>query len=208
MSLSYDTLYIIYNNMFKCMEFNGIEIKEKNKLELNLFKNLLESKSYERCNISGSKDNKNYTLTLLSFDSKYGKKKEGERMIKESLLKNDKTIIICQKDDQIKNLLNLINIDNELNPFLNVKLFIVMYKCFTYNNPKHSHASTSINVLDKSSEELLLDTYKIKKKNLPKININDAELIWYFSKVNLGDIIVITNYSDNAGIAVEYRYVI
>ncbi len=80
------------------------------------------------------------------------------------------------------------------------------YKLFTIIIPEHI-LSNKHEILNKEDEENLLNNELFcKKQNLPKIRINDPQIIWSPGKIN--DIVKITRYDDITGISIYYRVII
>lgn len=80
------------------------------------------------------------------------------------------------------------------------------YKLFTIIIPNHI-LSNKHEILSKEDADFLLNNILLcKRHNLPKIKLNDPQIIWSPGKIN--DIVKITRYDDITGISIYYRVII
>lgn len=80
------------------------------------------------------------------------------------------------------------------------------YKLFTIIIPNHILSNKHEILSDKESNHLLNNVLLCKKNNLPKIKLNDPQIIWSPGKIN--DIVKITRYDDITGLSIYYRIII
>ncbi len=80
------------------------------------------------------------------------------------------------------------------------------YKLFTIIIPEHI-LSNKHEILSKNdADDLLNNVLLCKLHNLPKIKLNDPQIIWSPGQIN--DIVKITRYDDITGISIYYRVII
>lgn len=193
--MSNNTYNILYNNLMAVFKNNGIQIVGEIKNELELFNNV-KIGSYERIEIDGKKDGKDYKIVLLPMQNKYTKKNNLTDLIGRYYLAYHKIMVVCVKEEQLNKLRNVVKlIDNEgLNKFITCS-----YKPFMYNLLEHCHGNT-ISILSKEEVELMMDSYKFELHDLPKIIAkSDPLILWHFDLVNKGDVIMVDDVSDNSG---------
>lgn len=80
------------------------------------------------------------------------------------------------------------------------------YKLFTIIIPNHILSNKHEILSEDDANNLLNNILLCKKINLPKIRLNDPQIIWSPGKVN--DIVKITRYDDITGISIYYRVII
>ncbi len=80
------------------------------------------------------------------------------------------------------------------------------YKLFTIIIPNHILSNKHEILSDQETNDLLNNILLCKKHNLPKIRINDPQIIW--SPGNINDVVKITRYDDITGISIYYRLII
>ena len=88
------------------------------------------------------------------------------------------------------------------------KMIIINYtfKLFTIIIPNHILSNKHEILSNEESEDLLNNVLLCKRHNLPKIKLNDPQIIWSSGKVN--DIVKITRYDDITGLSIYYRIII
>lgn len=193
----------LYNNLISLFKYNGIDIVSEDKNELELFNNI-KIGSYERIEIDGKKNGKDYKIVLLPEQNKYTKKKNSLDLLQRYQLAYHKIIVVCVKEEQI-NKLNVVvkSLGNDDDKFI-----VTGYKPFMYNLITHCHGNT-VSVLSEDDVELLKNSYKLDINNLPKNRYNiDALMLWHFDLVKKNDVIVIDDISDNSGGIPLYMIVI
>lgn len=191
---------IIYNNLLRLCENNGIEVVSEPKTELDITNNI-KIGSYERIEIDGKKNNKDYKFIILPFINKYTKKKNSLDLLQRYQDAYYKIMIICLKEEQLNKLQIVINsLDSN-------KFILINYKPVQYNFLTHCHGNKIKEIL--TDTKLIEDSFKLELSNLPKIYYGkDALTIWYFDLIKKGDVIIIDDISDNSGGILLYRYVI
>lgn len=80
------------------------------------------------------------------------------------------------------------------------------YKLFTIIVPNHILSNKHEILSEDDANNLLNNILLCKRMNLPKIKLNDPQIIWSPGKVN--DIVKITRYDDITGISIYYRVII
>jgi DNA-directed RNA polymerase subunit H (RpoH/RPB5) len=80
------------------------------------------------------------------------------------------------------------------------------YKLFTIIIPNHILSNKHEILNNDDAEHLLKNILLCKKHNLPKIKINDPQIIWTPGKIN--DVVKITRYDDITGLSIYYRVII
>lgn len=200
--MDYNTYRILYNNILELFNYNKITLSSPEITNQELFNNI-KTGSYERVEIDGKKDNKNYKVILFPEVNKYTKKKNATDLLNRYIEVCHKLLIICTKEEhsiKLKVVWELLGFPENM--------IISTYEPFMYQLPKHCHGN-EIKILTEEETNLLLKSYNIKKEYLPKIKYGtDALLLWNFDFVKKGDIIVIDDVSDNSGGIYLYRYVI
>lgn len=80
------------------------------------------------------------------------------------------------------------------------------YKLFTIIIPNHILSNKHEILSEDETNELLNNVLLCKKQNLPKIRLNDPQIIWSSGKLN--DVVKITRYDDITGVSIYYRIII
>lgn len=80
------------------------------------------------------------------------------------------------------------------------------YKLFTIIIPNHILSNKHEILSEDETNNLLNNILLCKKQNLPKIRLNDPQIIWSSGKLN--DVVKITRYDDITGISIYYRVII
>lgn len=80
------------------------------------------------------------------------------------------------------------------------------YKLFTIIIPNHILSNKHEILNNEEAEHLLKNILLCKRHNLPKIKINDPQIIWTPGKIN--DVVKITRYDDITGLSIYYRIII
>lgn len=176
-------------------ENNGIELVGDRKNELEIFNNV-KIGSYERIEIDGKKDGKDYKIVLLPVQNKYTKKKNLVDLLQRYYLAYHRILVVCAKEEQLNKLRGAVKlIDNEgLNKYITCS-----YKPFMYNLLTHCHGNT-IRILPEDEVKLMLDSYKFEVHDLPKIKVkSDPLALWHFDLIKKGDVIMVDDISDNSG---------
>lgn len=191
-----------YNNILRLCENNEIQVVSEPKSELDIANNI-KIGSYERIEIDGRKQGKDYKFIILPAMNKYTKKKNSTDLLQRYQEAYYKIMVICVREEQLTKLQIVINsLDSD-------KFILTSYKPIRYNFLTHCHGNVIKNILSKESIELLEDSFKLELSNLPKIKYgSDALTIWYFDMIKKGDVIVVDDISDNSGGILLYRYVI
>jgi DNA-directed RNA polymerase subunit H (RpoH/RPB5) len=217
------TLSKIYNNIFIYFNYKKLISIDEKISDSDFIKNIYNdeffiiktvSNEYSKENIQLIKDNINnldfnnnkFKITyiiIFHYNSElYTKTQE----LKKVLIKLKK---IPFKYDVI--LITKNSISTHVNNFIETiknKIYILnyTYKLFTIIIPEHI-LSNKHEILSKDEEnELLNNVLYCKKFNLPKIRLNDPQIIWTSGKIN--DIVKITRYDDITGISIYYRLII
>ncbi len=86
-----------------------------------------------------------------------------------------------------------------------LNIFMYVYDLFAIIIPKHILSNEHKILPSKDVEHLLNNVLFCKKNNLPKIKINDPQIIWSSGKV--GDVVCITRNSDISGLSLYYRVI-
>jgi len=186
------------------LEHNGIKLVGDRKSELEIFNNI-KIGSYERIEIDGKKNNKDYKVVLLPEQNKYTKKKNLVDLLQRYYLAYHKILVVCKKEEQLNKLQGAVKlIDNEGLE----KYIICSYRPFMYNLLTHCHGNT-LRVLSEDEVQLMTSSYKFVPENLPKIKEKvDALALWHFDLIKKGDIVEADDISDNSGGIILNRLVI
>lgn len=80
------------------------------------------------------------------------------------------------------------------------------YKLFTIIIPNHILSNKHEILTEDETSNLLNNILLCKRVNLPKIRLNDPQIIWSPGKIN--DVVKITRYDDITGISTYYRVII
>lgn len=111
---------------------------------------------------------------------------------------DDEHIILVFKEK-----INNLNIKN-LKEQTNVTIEIFMMKELQYNISKHTLVPKHMIVHDSEEIDSILDTYRLKKNQLPIIL--KADPMARYLDVKVGDIVKVTRNSPSAGEAIVYRF--
>lgn len=185
----------IFNNEYFIIKTVSHEYSEDKK---NIIKNNINNKDYQ------NKDNLKITyIIIFHYNSEIFTKTQE---IKKVILKFKKIpfiydIILITKNNISTHVNNYIqSIKNKIN------IIPYTFKLFTIIIPDHILSNKhEILSLDESNE-LLNNILFCKKQNLPKIKLNDPQIIWSPGKIN--DIVKITRYDDITGISIYYRIIV
>lgn len=218
------TLSKIYNNLFTFFKYKNL-ISLDDKIEdpefiKNIFNNeyfiiKTVSKNYTNEQIKFIKDNinnKNYEnkdnlkityIILFHYNSDIFTKTQE---IKKVILKFKKVLFLYDIILITKN-----NISTHVNNYiqsLKNKINIISYtfKLFTIIIPEHILSNKHEILSEDETNDLLNNILFCKKQNLPKIKINDPQIIWSPGKIN--DVVKITRYDDITGISIYYRIIV
>lgn len=193
---------ILYNNVIKLCTNNDIQIVSEPKNELDIANNI-KSGSYERIEIDGRKQGKDYKFIILPEVNKYTKKKNSNDLLGRYQGAYYKIMVICVKEEQLTKLQIVIN---GLGPD---NFILTSCEPLRYNFLTHCHGNLIKKIMPKEEIELLQDSFKLELKSLPKIEYGkDALTLWYFDLIKKGDVIIVDDISDNSGGILLYRYVI
>lgn len=80
------------------------------------------------------------------------------------------------------------------------------YKLFTIIIPNHILSNKHEILSEEETNNLLNNVLLCKRHNLPKIRLNDPQIIWSPGKIN--DVVKITRHDDITGISIYYRVII
>lgn len=80
------------------------------------------------------------------------------------------------------------------------------YRLFTIIIPNHILSNKHEILSEDETNNLLNNILLCKRHNLPKIRLNDPQIIWSSGKLN--DVVKITRYDDITGISIYYRVII
>ncbi len=218
------TLSLIYNNLFVYFKYKKlvplIDKIDDNEFIKNIYNNeyytiptTLDSysesevneikKNYLNPKYTNSKNYKIVYIVLFHYNSEiYTKTIDFKKIIqslKDTYVNYD--IITITKSSLSTHVSNFIStIKNKIN------IIPYTYKLFTIIIPNHI-LSNKHEILNKDEEEHLLNNVLFcKKHNLPKIKLNDPQIIWSHGAIN--DIVKITRYNDITGISLYYRVII
>ncbi len=218
------TLSKIYNNLFTLFTYKKLISLDKQIEDSEFIKNIFnneyfiiktvpdtyteEEQSIIKDNITNSKfeKNKNFELTYyIIFHYKsdiYLKTQE----LKKILVKLKNTIFSYKIV-----LISKTPVSTHVQTFINSiksKMIIINYtfKLFTIIIPNHILSNKHEILSNEESEDLLNNVLLCKRHNLPKIKLNDPQIIWSSGKVN--DIVKITRYDDITGLSIYYRIII
>jgi DNA-directed RNA polymerase subunit H (RpoH/RPB5) len=218
------TLSLIYNNLFVYFKYKKLTplisqiddnefIKTIYNNEYYIIPTTLSSynddeideikKNYKNSKYNNSKNFKIIYIILFHYNSEiYTKTIDFKKIIqslKDTYITYD--VITITKTPLSTHVTNFIStIQNKIN------IIPYTYKLFTIIIPNHI-LSNKHEILNKDEEEHLLNNVLFCKKfNLPKIKLNDPQIIWSHGQVN--DIVKITRYNDITGISLYYRVII
>lgn len=86
-----------------------------------------------------------------------------------------------------------------------LNIFMYVYDLFVIIIPNHILSNKHKILPAKDVDHLLNNVLFCKKNNLPKIKINDPQIIWSSGKV--GDVVCITRNNDISGLSLYYRVI-
>lgn len=192
----------LYNNVLSLCENNEIKVVSELKSELDIANNI-KIGSYERIEIDGRKQGKDYKFIILPEANKYTKKKNSMDLLQRYQDAYHRIVVFCVREEQLTKLQIVINsLDAD-------KFILTSYRRIRFNLLTHCHGNFIKEVLNEEQYNLLENSAKAELSKLPKIKYGiDALTIWYFDMIKRGDIIVVDDISDNSGGILLYRYVI
>lgn len=195
---------ILYNNILKLCTHNGIQVVSEQKTELDIANNI-KIGSYERIEIDGRKQGKDYKFIILPEANKYTKKKNSSDLLGRYQEAYHRILIFCVKEEQLNKLNTVIKSLDESGE----KFILTKAKPIRFNFLTHCHGNIIKKIMPKEEIDLLEDAFKLELSNLPKIKYGeDALTIWHFDLIKKGDLIVVDDISDNSAGILLYRYVI
>jgi DNA-directed RNA polymerase subunit H (RpoH/RPB5) len=218
------TLSKIYNNLFTYFNYKELipldEQIEDSEFIKNIFNNeyfvvKTVSNTYSEDQIKIVKDNVNNTKfqnnnnLFISYFIIFHYKSEMYTKTQEL-----KKVLIKLKNTPFNYNIYLItktSISTHVNTFIDSiksKMSIVNYpyKLFTIIIPNHILSNKHEILSDEETNNLLNNILLCKRHNLPKIRLNDPQIIWSPGKVN--DVVKITRYDDITGMSIYYRVII
>jgi DNA-directed RNA polymerase subunit H (RpoH/RPB5) len=168
--------------------------------EINIIKKTIDSQNKEKSVINKHKIT---YIIIFHYNSEiYSKTQELKKvLVKLKNIPYSYDIMLITKN----------SISTHVNNFIEsikAKISIINYpyKLFTIIIPEHILSNKHEIISKEDEEDLLNNILYCKKFNLPKIRINDPQIIW--SPGNINDIVKITRYDDITGISIYYRIII
>lgn len=218
------TLSKIYNNLFTFFKYKKLISLDEQINDTEFIKEIFNNEyfiiktvpnSYTETeqeeiknNLTNSKyiDTNNYELTYyIIFHYKsdiYLKTQE----LKKILIKLKNTIFSYRIV-----LITKVSVSTHVQTFINSiksKMSIInyTYKLFTIIIPNHILSNKHEILNNDDAENLLNNVLLCKRHNLPKIKLNDPQIIWSPGKIN--DIVKIIRHDDITGLSIYYRIII
>ena len=190
-----DFIQHIYNNQFFII---NTTFDFYNKEQINTIKQNINNKNFNNV------DNLKITfIVIFHYNSDiYNKTDE----LKKFLIKLKNTPF---KYDVI--LITKNNISTHVNKYIfnvrdKISIINYTYKLFSIIIPEHILSNKHIIIYQDDELDLLNNVLFCKKNNLPKISINDPQIIWSHGRVN--DIVKIIRFDDITGLTPYYRVII
>ena len=217
------TLSKIYNNLFIYFNYKN-EISLNNKLEDSEFiKNIFNNEYFIIKTVSNKYNQEQLSIITDNINnSKFSNNSlqltyyiifhyNSEIYMKTQELKK---VLIKLKNTPFKYNIILITkntISTHVHTFIDsmkskISIINYPYKLFTIIIPNHILSNKHEILSENEANDLLNNVLLCKKNNLPKIRLNDPQIIWSPGKIN--DIVKITRYDDITGISIYYRVII
>ena len=217
------TLSKIYNNLFIYFNYKN-EISLNNKLEDSEFiKNIFNNEYFIIKTVSNKYNKEQLSIITENINnSKFSNNSlqltyyiifhyNSEIYMKTQELKK---VLIKLKNTPFKYNIILITkntISTHVHTFIDsmkskISIINYPYKLFTIIIPNHILSNKHEILSENEADDLLNNVLLCKKNNLPKIRLNDPQIIWSPGKIN--DIVKITRYDDITGISIYYRVII
>lgn len=217
------TLSKIYNNLFIYFNYKN-EISLNNKLEDSEFiKNIFNNEYFIIKTVSNKYNQEQLSIITDNINnSKFSNNSlqltyyiifhyNSEIYMKTQELKK---VLIKLKNTPFKYNIILITkntISTHVHTFIDsmkskISIINYPYKLFTIIIPNHILSNKHEILSENEADDLLNNVLLCKKNNLPKIRLNDPQIIWSPGKIN--DIVKITRYDDITGISIYYRVII
>jgi len=220
---SNDTDFIkhIYNNEYFLINTISKDLVKDDQNMVTEIKDNLSNTNY--------KNTKNYKITyviLFHYNTEIYSKTQDFKKILNTLNKTPflYNIIFITKNNISTHVNNFIKtINNKVDPRVKVSevvcktnhnicdcykmnILTYTYKLFIIIIPKHILSNEHIILSKAETKHLLTNILYCKAVNLPKIKINDPQIIWSPGKI--GDVVSIKRHDDISGLSLYYRVII